>query len=688
MSIRRVFAALVALVFVTVAFGGTGNIVAAPPGPALAVDEAYEQYVEEYLVGLGTWSGYGFRAAGSTAEDQATKFIEQEMLSIGLEQVRREIVPVDAWDFMGASLTVTDVSGETTTFTASSMGGVPGTDDAGLTGEVIYVDRGNPQNYPADGVEGKLLLVDWDADWVWVNLVGHQATVSGSKGVIISTMSHPSYYEWEDSLGSFDATYDDDWVPLIVISREDGWKVVDMVEQGPVMGTMVSHVTLTINGDGHNVIGVYPGEDHEHPILILGHHDAWFYGASDDTSAIAGMLAWAKAIKEAGYMPEHDLYFIATTGEEYGNTDAYYEWLVGAWYMITQAHPDWAMSAIAFLNIEGLGGAWFDGTSGPFTGRANYELAPLVRKVFAASPSLLPEGWSVTTQLSSWQDGWTLTAAGIPGITFSDTVPGYDAIYHTNMDNLDLIHYDDMAMQVNVMHNVLVEIDSASILPYKFLERASNIAKSVDPKDYEPIGVDVSELDMAIDEFKSLARKYERAAPKLTVEDQAEANALLMEVSQLVNKEWTALSCWDGVIYPTQQVEWDCIWLTEALEFLEMGDLNGALDELWNVGLTWNAFFDYEVWKWENDRHAPGAVHLNWGAQGHLAPYVDIYEPYVSLMEKYEMGGPADYSWEMEELQMVLDSERIELEKRVLLETEQVNQVNMMLKELIGLANT
>src|SRR4030067_753829 len=275
MSIRRVFAALVALVFVTVAVGGTGNIVAAPPGPALAVDEAYEQYVEEYLVGLGTWSGYGFRAAGSTAEDQATKFIEQEMLSIGLEQVRREIVPVDAWDFMGASLTVTDVSGETTTFTASSMGGVPGTDDAGLTGEGIYVDRGNPQNYPADGGEGKLLLVDWDADWFWVNLVGHQATVSGSKGVIISTMSHPSYYEWEDSLGSFDATYDADWVPLIVLSREDGWKVVVMVEQGPVMGTMVSHVTLTINGDGHNVIGVYPGEDHEHPILILGHPDAW-----------------------------------------------------------------------------------------------------------------------------------------------------------------------------------------------------------------------------------------------------------------------------------------------------------------------------------------------------------------------------------------------------------------------------
>jgi len=678
----------VALVFVVVAFAGVGMNAAAPPSDMLPIDEAYEQEVEAYLVGLGTWPGWGFRAAGSTAEDQATKYIEQEMLDIGLTSVRREIVPVDAWDFMGASLTVADVEGNVKTFDASSMGGVPGTDDDGLTGEIVYVDRGNPQNYPEEGVEGKLLLVDWDADWFWVNLVGHQATISGAKGVIISTMSHPSYYEWEDSLGSFDATYDDDWVPLIVISRADGWSVVDMLAMGPVTGTMVSHATLTIDGDGHNVVGMYPGKDHEHPILILGHHDAWFFGASDDTSSIAGMLAWAKAMKEAGYVPEHDLYFIATTAEEYGNTDSYYEWLVGAWYMITQAHPDWAMSAIAFLNIEGLGGAWFDGAQGPFTARANYELAPLAREVFNANPSLLPEGWLVNTQLSSWQDGWTLTAAGIPGITFSDTIPGYDAIYHTNMDNLDLIHYDDMAMQVQVMHKILVEIDTANILPYKFSERAVNIARSVDAKDYEYIGVDVRALDDSISEFRSLARKYDRIASKLSDSDRAAANELLMQVSQLINKEWTALSCWDSVIYPTQQVEWDCIWLTEALEFLEKGDLNGALDELWNVGLTWNAFFDYEVWKWENGRHAPGAVHLNWGAQGHLAPYVDIYEPYVSLKDKYEMGGPPDYSWEMEELQKVLDSEKMELERRVQLETEQVNQVNMMLEELIELAVT
>jgi hypothetical protein len=311
-----------------------------------------------------------------------------------------------------------------------------------------------------------------------------------------------------------------------------------------------------------------------------------------------------------------------------------------------------------------------------------------VRKVFSENTALLPNGWVVSLGADSWDDGWPLTAAGIPGMTFWQELPQYDSIYHTNMDILELIDYGDMAMQVQVMHKVLKAIDGAPILPYRFSERAFDIAKSVDPKDYACIGVDVGALDDAISDFRSLARKYDRVAAKLTEADQAMANALLMQVSHLINSEWTALSCWDGTIYPTQQVEWDCIWLTEALAFLEKGDLNGALDELSSVGLTWNAFFDYEVWKWENDRHAPGAVHLNWGAQAHLAPYVDIYSPYVSLREKYEMDGSSDYSWEMEELQKVLASEKMELERRVQLETEQVNQVNMMLKDLIGLATT
>jgi len=681
-------AVAIGLVFMIVAFAGSVVARPVPAPPAFDVNEAYVKYVEETLVSYGTWEGYGFRATGSSAEYAAASFISKQMKSIGLSSVRMEPVPVDAWEFKGASLEVYGSEGSFS-FIASSMGGVPGTPAGGVSGPIVYVGRGAPGEYPADGVTDKLLLVDWDADWFWVNLIGHQATVCGAKGVIISTMNHPAYYEMPDSIGSFDATYDDDWVPLIVISRNDGFTIMDMLAKGPVQGTMVSNATITLaedGGTGYNVVGVLRGKDHEHPILILGHHDAWFYGASDDTSAIAGMLSWAKAMKVSKFVPKHDLYFIATTGEEYGNTDAYYEWLVGAWYMITQAHPDWGQKAIAFVNLEGLGGQWYDGSIGPFSARSNYQFAPLVRKVFSENPQMLAGGWTVNTRLSSWQDGWTLTAAGIPGITFSNVIPNYDMVYHTNYDNLALMNYSRLATQVELMQKVLVEIDAAKVLPYMFSERAYDLATSVDPVDYEHIGVDVNALYDAISEFRALAMKFDAVQGKIKASDAADANSLLMTLSQLIGQEWTALSCWDSTIYPTQQVEWDATWLTDALDYLKKGQLNAALDELRNVGLTWNAFFDYTVWSWENSRHAPGAEHLNWGAQGHLAPYVDIYAAYVSLRDNYPGGPPYDYDWEIQQLESVLASELEELQYRVSAETDQVQMANSLLAQLIALA--
>lgn len=677
---RKSIATVVSVVFLVVALSPA--VIAAPNSFAASVDPDYGQMITETLTSYGTWPGYGFRATGSSAEHEAAEFLEAQMRDvIGLSDVRLEEVPVDAWEFRGASLTV-DQGTTSYTFDASSFGGVNGTRPEGLTGEIVYVGRGAPYEFPEDGVEGKLLLVDWDADWFWVNLIGHQATVSGAKGVIISTMTYVSYYAHPDSLGSFDATYNIDWVPLIQISRNNGFQIMEMLANGPVQGCMKSDITITLaehGGVGYNVVGVLPGKDHSRQLIVLAHHDAWFFGASDNTAGVAGLMMWAKALIDSETVPEHDIVFVATTGEEYGNTNSYYEWLVGAWYMIAREHLDWAEKTIAFFNIEGTGG---DG--GPFTASTNYQLAPLIRDVFGANTNLLPYGYRVSTRMSSWVDGWTLTAAGIPGITFGSSPVGFDAIYHTNFDTADLLDYNYMAQNVELLQKCLEAVDSAPILPYTFSERAENLANSVDPKDYEYVGVDVSALDDEISEFRALARKYDRIRSTLPVVMADEINAVLMSLSYKINNQWTALSCWDSVIYPTQQVEWDCIWLTKALKSLQKGDLNGALDELSNVGLTWNAFYDYEVFAHENSRHEFGTEHLNWGEQGHLAPYLDIWHEYRSVQDKYENDGKV--TWEYDSLAEVLASEILELENRVALETQQVAEVNNLLATLLEMA--
>ncbi len=677
--LKKTLATMVTVVFLITA--AHPAVTATPNSFATYIDPSYGQMITETLTSFETWPGYGFRAAGSSAEHEAAEFLRTQMDAIGLSDVRLEEVPVDAWEFKGASLTVTQES-ISYTFDASSFGGANGTPPEGLTGEIVYVGRGAPYEYPEEGVEGKLLLVDWDADWFWVNLVGHQATVSGAKGVIISTMSHPSYYAHPNSLGSFDGTYNIEWVPLIQVSRNSGFQIMNMLANGPVQGCMKSDITITLaeeGGIGYNIVGILPGSDNSRQLVVLAHHDAWFFGASDDTSGVAGLMMWAKALADSGAVPKHDIVFVATTAEEYGNTNSYYEWLVGAWYMITREHPDWAEKTIAFFNIEGTGG---DG--GRFTARTNYQLAPLAREIFDSNTDLLPYGYRVFTTLSSWQDGWTLTAAGIPGITFGSSPAGFGAIYHTNFDVADLLDYEYMAQNVELMQKCLEAVDSAPILPYTFYERATNLAQSIDLKDYEYVGVDVSVLDDEISEFRALARKYDKTSSKLPVDKADEINPILMSLSHKINSQWTALSCWDSVIYPTQQVEWDCIWLTKALKSLKRGDLNGALDELWNVGLTWNAFYDYEVFAHENSRHDFGTEHLNWGEQGHLAPYVDIWHEYRSIQDKYKNDGKV--TWEYDELAEVLASEILELENRIVQETQQVAEVNSLLATLLEMA--
>ena len=111
---------------------------------ALTYEQAIDQLVasgyttdaEDYLTSLGTDPILGFRLAGTSAEHAASYYVRDQLTGMGLSDVRLEAVPVDAWDFKGASVSL---GGKT--FTASSFAGVPGT--AGpLEAEIVYVGNG------------------------------------------------------------------------------------------------------------------------------------------------------------------------------------------------------------------------------------------------------------------------------------------------------------------------------------------------------------------------------------------------------------------------------------------------------------------------------------------------------------------------------------------------------------------
>ncbi|MGA9748740.1 MAG: M28 family peptidase, partial [Nocardioides sp.] len=416
----------------------------------------------------------GWRPGGSPANLRAVEWIADEMRAVGLRKVAELPVPIDRWVFRGASVAV----GRGPTFEASSWGGVPGTSDSGITAEVIDVGAGQAADYEGVDATGKIVLVDWAFGDYWVNRHGHQATLEGALAVIFytgRTAAGAFYNKRDDGLLSFDGTYDDDWVPFVFVSRHAANDLIDRVAAGPTTVTLISHVELTRADDGgvgYNVLGSIPGTDRADELIIFtGHHDAWFRGAADDATAIAAMLGIAKSIKDSGFRPRRTLLFLASTNEEYGYTDAYYEWLVGCWYAVTHQRPDWAHRAILTLDFELLG------TADPgerLLIRTHAELLAHAVGKLEADPARTPYGTLSANTVWANADHFTLTAAGIPGLYFNTVGTQYlTRNYHTNYDVVDNVDFDYLANNIEVVNDIWVDHDRAGLPILDFVARAT-----------------------------------------------------------------------------------------------------------------------------------------------------------------------------------------------------------------------
>ena len=117
-------------------------------------------YDEEY------WDNeLGWRTAGSDAEHRMADFLEKEMKDIGLTDVQKVGTTVDKFQFNDSSLTVdgTDIDLMPAAYQCS------GTDEDGITAEIVDVGTGFEADYEGKDVEGKIVLAgddQWNEAWI------------------------------------------------------------------------------------------------------------------------------------------------------------------------------------------------------------------------------------------------------------------------------------------------------------------------------------------------------------------------------------------------------------------------------------------------------------------------------------------------------------------------------------------
>lgn len=606
-----------------------------------AIDElfaaGYPQALETYFCSLGTNPELGFRWAGTSAERAVGDRVAAEMKAMGLANVRLEPVPVDVFEFEDAALAI---GGRR--MTGSTVGGVPPTPPGGITAPIVYVKGGTAADFDAVGdVSGKIVLIDLKMGSWWVSLPAMEAGHRRAAGVVCTfTPDDPKYFSADErALGSFDGQYGLDLPPWIYICRRDGDWLKSALASGPVTATLVLKENVTMakdGGAGHNVVGEIPGSRGDGQIVLFAaHQDAHFRAGADDTAALVNLLTIAKAMKASDFRPGSTMVFLATTGEEFGYTDSYYEWIVGAWWAATRLHPDWAGRVRALVNLETMAvkGA-------PLALRSNPELGPWLARLAGRSPDLLPHGFELLEPVGSWNDQWTFTAAGIPSVKLDTTNAAYDALYHSSLETSEFIDWDYLARIAKFVFRAAGELD-AGFLPYSLKARAEDLAAAWKADGVGNSGASpasVSRLERAMGGFTQAAEALEGRAPAAANERERteKLNAGLLGIEKTLNSAFTALSPADDdiTVYPYQSVLRDLLKVNAALAALgtEPPDRDAALQTLSGAYLTrLGIVFSYPVYLKYIARLDPAFWRITWGAQGHLPLPLDVVPQYRKI---------------------------------------------------------
>jgi len=622
------------------------------------VADGYPQSIETYLNSLGT-NPLGMRPAGTAADNAAASYLADQLRAAGLSNVRLEGVPVDAYDLKGADVTVGD-----RVMVASQFPGVRGTPAKGISGDVVYVGNGTAANFDAVGdVRGKIVLVDLALDYFWLNSPVAEATFRGATAVIMTTgpLSTTWYMVAPDALGSNDAECMDSHVPTVFVSTMDGGWLKQQLTAGVVAATVHSDVRVTPytkGGTGYNVLAEIPGSARDgSKLLIVSHHDAHFRAGLDDTGAVATEMLMAKAMKTSAYKPQRTVVFLFTTGEEFGYGNSYFDYLTGSWYAITHTHTDWPGKVVGMMNLECLAVA-----GSPLSVNTSVDMASWLQAAIAANKSVLPWGASVGTPVSSWSDGYPLTASGVPAFTMAAAGSDFDLRYHTNYETQDAIDWLYVG-KVARFGKVLAGQLDAGLLPYDLKARADDVAASVTSGDLQNAGVPaakVTRLTSAVTAFRNAANSFAARKGSIPAKRYAAVNSGLLGVVKDIDANLSALSAWEEGVYPHEQVLYDVANLNKTLAALggPRPQFDAALKALVEVGKTgYGIYFSPEVYAEDLSRLDPDYPLLTWGSLGHLPPELNV-------LAEYRMIERGDAQAAITGLTPVRNAEVIELGKR------------------------
>lgn len=212
------------------------------------------------------------------------------------------------------------------------------------------------------------------------------------------------------------------------------------------------NISLKVDADTlkvHNVIGVLPGTDTNKTVILGAHYDHLgkrgsdiYYGADDNASGVAGLLALAGKWTETQTVPPCNIAFASWTAEEKG--------LIGSEYFVsTLSAPE---KVKLYINMDMISRSISEDTAARQLSIGTRTEDGFIREIARKSNRTLARPfeldlWDVTGHSGS--DYASFTAKNIPIMTYNS---GLHNDYHTPRDipaNIDALKMGDVLKLIN-----------------------------------------------------------------------------------------------------------------------------------------------------------------------------------------------------------------------------------------------
>lgn len=523
------------------------------------------------------------------------EMVATQMQDMGLADVHFEKVPVHAWRFRDA--TVTLESGKR--YAGASMAGAPRTRGNGVTAEVVLVGTGRRDRLDRIDLRGKIALVDWRLAGPWIGEIGMELGLRGTRAVIVASLENGMRFRGEGALGTSVAQSHDGAPPLVTLRQADARDLIQRCRAGRVQATVAVDLETDRRARGRNVCGVLHPELPGAPVVVGAHHDGWFYGAFDNASGVASMLTIAKGLIKAGWRPSRPVWFVSHTAEEFGRMDDDQPWCVGAWHQVAVEHPQWGTTVPFYLDVEASGRSEF-----PLVVLGPAELRRFATRWCRAADvaGLLPKGWKFAGP-STGTHQWPFQLAGVPGLSVLN--------WHTDFERSDY-HTDN---------------DTYKRLDFGYLANLTRL--------YGSLLVDAEAMGDRLLDYRARVRDVERAAAKWPDGDQASAAARRYAPGSRrafarLARRGIAVDTHGETGYLPEQAARDARLLADAIAAIDAGDRAAAVRAAEKVGRNrLQRWVSPDVQARSERRHVD--THGSWPEKSHLTTTPHLWNELASL---------------------------------------------------------